>query len=80
VSGARHRHPDWSAPESGTEGDRCSLASAEARGVKMGRPRLDFIQHQRREATRRRNRANDTLVGIARRHSVSPTTISRPAP
>lgn len=49
---------------------------AQARGVKMGRkPKL--TQHQRLEATKRRDRGEETLSEIARSYNVSHSTISR---
>ena len=47
---------------------------AKARGVKMGRP---CKPHQQCEATRRRERGDETLADIARSYNVSPATISR---
>src|SRR4051812_17883582 len=49
---------------------------ARARGVKMGRP-SKLTPHQQREATRRRDRGDETLADIARSYNVSPATISR---
>ena len=49
---------------------------AKARGVKMGRPRK-LTPHQQREATRRRDRGDETLADIAHSYNVSPATISR---
>jgi DNA invertase Pin-like site-specific DNA recombinase len=49
---------------------------AKARGVKMGRPRK-LTPHQQREATKRRDRGDETLADIARSYNVSPATISR---
>jgi DNA invertase Pin-like site-specific DNA recombinase len=49
---------------------------AKARGVKMGRP-CKLTSHQQREATRRRDRGDETLADIARSYNVSPATISR---
>lgn len=54
-------------------------ARAKANGVKMGRkPKL--TEHQRREAIRRRERGDETLVDIGRSYNVSHSTISRLAP
>ena len=49
---------------------------AKARGVKMGRPRK-LTLHQQREATRRRDRGDETLAEVARSYNVSAATISR---
>jgi DNA invertase Pin-like site-specific DNA recombinase len=49
---------------------------AKARGVKMGRkPKL--IDHQRREAIKRRDHGKETLAEIGRSYNVSGWTISR---
>jgi len=49
---------------------------AKAKGVKMGRkPKL--TDHQRREAIKRRDRADETLAEIGRSYNVSGWTIAR---
>jgi DNA invertase Pin-like site-specific DNA recombinase len=49
---------------------------AVARGVKMGRkPKLTL--HQKREAIKRRDQGDETLVEIRRSYNVSSVTISR---
>jgi DNA invertase Pin-like site-specific DNA recombinase len=49
---------------------------AKARGVKMGR-KPKMTDHQRREALRRRESGDETLVEIGRSYNVSHSTISR---
>ena len=49
---------------------------AAARGVKLGR-RPKLTPHQMKEATRRRDRGEETLREIARSYNVSHSTISR---
>jgi DNA invertase Pin-like site-specific DNA recombinase len=49
---------------------------AKARGVRMGRkPKL--TDHQKREAIKRRDRAEETLAEIGRSYNVSGWTIAR---
>jgi DNA invertase Pin-like site-specific DNA recombinase len=52
---------------------------AKARGVRMGRP-PKLTPHQRREATRRRDRGEESLADIGRSYNVSGSTISRLTP
>ena len=52
---------------------------AKARGVRMGRP-PKLTPHQRREATRRRDRGEESLADIGRSYNVSGATISRLMP
>ena len=54
-------------------------ARAVARGQKMGRP-PKLTPHQRREATKRRERGGESLADIGRSYNVSGATISRLAP
>ena len=54
------------------EGREC----AKARGMKMGR-RPKLIDHQKREAIRRRDHGEETLAEIGRSYNVSGWTISR---
>jgi DNA invertase Pin-like site-specific DNA recombinase len=51
-------------------------ARAVARGVKMGRP-PKLTPHQQKEAIKRRNAGDESLVDIGRSYNVSPATISR---
>src|SRR5271166_5077007 len=51
-------------------------ARAVARGVKMGRP-PKLTPHQQREAIKRRDRGEESLVEIGRSYNVSGATISR---
>jgi DNA invertase Pin-like site-specific DNA recombinase len=51
-------------------------ARAVARGVKLGRPHK-LAPHQRREATKRRDRGDETLPKIGRSYNISLATISR---
>jgi len=52
---------------------------AKANGVKMGRP-PKLTPHQKKEAIKRRDHGEETLVDIARSYNVSAATISRLAP
>jgi DNA invertase Pin-like site-specific DNA recombinase len=54
-------------------------ARAKARGQNLGRP-FKLTPHQRREAVRRRDRGEETLVEIGRSCAVSAATISRLSP
>jgi len=49
---------------------------AKAQGMKMG-PRFKLTDHQMREAIRRRDDGDETLVDIGRSYNVSHSTISR---
>jgi DNA invertase Pin-like site-specific DNA recombinase len=49
---------------------------AKANGVKMGR-RPKLTDHQKREAIKRRDRADETLAEIGRSYNVSGWTIAR---
>jgi DNA invertase Pin-like site-specific DNA recombinase len=51
-------------------------ARAVARGQRMGRP-PKLIPHQQREATKRRERGEESLADIGRSYNVSGATISR---
>jgi DNA invertase Pin-like site-specific DNA recombinase len=51
-------------------------ARAMARGVKMGRP-PKLTPHQQKEAIKRRDAGDESLVDIGRSYNVSAATISR---
>jgi DNA invertase Pin-like site-specific DNA recombinase len=51
-------------------------ARAVARGQRMGRP-PKLTPHQQREATKRRERGEESLADIGRSYNVSGATISR---
>jgi DNA invertase Pin-like site-specific DNA recombinase len=51
-------------------------ARAKARGQSLGRP-FKLTPHPRKEAVRRRDRGEETLVEIGRSYAVSAATISR---
>jgi DNA invertase Pin-like site-specific DNA recombinase len=55
------------------EGRRRALAA----GVKFGRKPKLAAAHQKREAIRRRDKGDETLIDIARSHNISHSTISR---
>jgi DNA invertase Pin-like site-specific DNA recombinase len=54
-------------------------ARAKARGQSLGRP-FKLTPHQQKEAVRRRDRGEETLVEIGRSYAVSAATISRLKP
>jgi DNA invertase Pin-like site-specific DNA recombinase len=54
-------------------------ARAKARGQSLGRP-FKLTPHQQKEAVRRRDRGDETLVEIGRSYNVSAATISRLSP